>query len=194
VKLCLRFGLCFFFRNNSSFTFLKLLYRFRKCVGSSGFITGVDQDNDFEVSYPSGNKWTLNPAVLTRAEDTLSYFFTSNGSSYHLLNNHVDSPGISNENKNWDNFTNNNLMDIHHLNFDKSMDAKTTFEESDFVDICPDVEKVKLLQRGHGEWAEEMKQVQKTFFIVSLNSSMFIFFLIHKDTRKKRQNSKNISG
>ncbi len=131
-----------------------------KCIGSTGYITGIDQDNDFEVTYPSGNKWTLNPAVLTRAEDTLSYFFNSNGSSYYLLNNTADLSDTSQMHKN-SNFTNNNLMEINHLNYDNTvMDAKTTFEENDFVDVCPDIEKVKLLQRGHGEWAEEMKNVQ----------------------------------
>ena len=32
----------------------------------------------------------------------------------------------------------------------------TPFAVGDLVQICSDAEKIKLLQRGHGEWAEAM--------------------------------------
>ena len=38
-------------------------------LGNTGIITGVDSDHEFEVIYPSGNKWTFNPAVLTRVNE-----------------------------------------------------------------------------------------------------------------------------
>ena len=38
--------------------------------------------------------------------------------------------------------------------------AQTTqFAVGDLVQICSDVERIKVLQRGHGEWAEAMKPV-----------------------------------
>ena len=37
-----------------------------KSLGNTGVITRVDSDFDIEVTYPSGNKWTFNPAVLNR--------------------------------------------------------------------------------------------------------------------------------
>lgn len=40
-----------------------------ECLGNTGIITGIDNDRDFEVTFPSGNKWTFNPAVLTLAPD-----------------------------------------------------------------------------------------------------------------------------
>ena len=38
-----------------------------ECLGQTGVITSIDEDNDFEVTYPSGNRWTLNSALLTLA-------------------------------------------------------------------------------------------------------------------------------
>ena len=50
----------------------------------------------------------------------------------------------------------------------------TPFAVGDLVQICSDVERVKALQRGHGEWAEAMLPV-------STNSSC----LISNDIRVK---------
>jgi hypothetical protein len=38
-----------------------------ECLGQTGVVTSIDEDNDFEVTYPSGNRWTLNSALLTLA-------------------------------------------------------------------------------------------------------------------------------
>jgi len=37
------------------------------------------------------------------------------------------------------------------------------FTVGDLVQICGDIERVKLLQRGHGEWAEAMLPVSRVF-------------------------------
>ena len=37
-----------------------------ECLGQTGRVVGVDEDHDIVVSYPSGNRWTFNPAVLTK--------------------------------------------------------------------------------------------------------------------------------
>ena len=34
--------------------------------GQTGTVVGIDEDHDIVVSYASGNRWTFNPAVLTR--------------------------------------------------------------------------------------------------------------------------------
>ena len=37
-----------------------------ECLGQTGAVVGIDEDHDIVVSYPSGNRWTFNPAVLTK--------------------------------------------------------------------------------------------------------------------------------
>ena len=37
------------------------------------------------------------------------------------------------------------------------------FAVSDLVQICSDLERIKILQRGHGEWAEAMAPVSSDF-------------------------------
>lgn len=77
--------------------------------------TGIDEDHDIVVLYPSGNRWTFNPAVLTKVA--------------------VAPPSASaNENQ-------------------------QQFAVGDLVQICNDLERIKILQRGHGEWAEAMAPV-----------------------------------
>ena len=54
-----------------------------------GIVVKIDDDNDIVVSYPSGNRWTFNPAVLTKvlgqtqsnSSATTSANVTSNDSS-----------------------------------------------------------------------------------------------------------------
>uniref|UniRef100_H2YAP3 RING-type E3 ubiquitin transferase n=1 Tax=Ciona savignyi TaxID=51511 RepID=H2YAP3_CIOSA len=36
-------------------------------LGTTGTVCGIDEDHDIVVSYSSGNRWTFNPAVLTKA-------------------------------------------------------------------------------------------------------------------------------
>lgn len=46
-----------------------------------------------------------------------------------------------------------------------SVTPSAQFAVGDLVQICNDPEKIKLLQRGHGEWAEAMMPVFKLHFI-----------------------------
>nr|CAG4635323.1 EOG090X02DA [Artemia franciscana] len=82
-----------------------------ECLNNSGTVVGIDEDHDIVVSYPSGNRWTFNPAVLTKAT-------SSNTSACN--------------------------------------DSSSQFQVGDLVQVCNDQERIKLLQRGHGEWAEAM--------------------------------------
>ena len=43
-----------------------------ECLGQTGRVVGVDEDHDIVVSYPSGNRWTFNPAVLTKVTGPMS--------------------------------------------------------------------------------------------------------------------------
>ncbi|XP_054710060.1 E3 ubiquitin-protein ligase MIB1-like [Uloborus diversus] len=86
-----------------------------ECLGTTGTVVGIDEDSDIVVSYPSGNRWTFNPAVLTKVNTATS------ASSI---------PGDS--------------------------ATGQQFAVGDLVQICRDLERVKILQRGHGEWAEAM--------------------------------------
>uniref|UniRef100_A0A131YG45 RING-type E3 ubiquitin transferase n=1 Tax=Rhipicephalus appendiculatus TaxID=34631 RepID=A0A131YG45_RHIAP len=92
-----------------------------ECLGTTGTVIGVDEDHDIVVSYPSANRWTFNPAVLTRV-NTASTASTSAASG----------SGVG--------------------------DAASSqqFAVGDLVQICSDLERIKILQRGHGEWAEAM--------------------------------------
>ncbi|XP_011178209.2 E3 ubiquitin-protein ligase mind-bomb isoform X1 [Zeugodacus cucurbitae] len=78
-----------------------------ECLNNPGIVVGIDEDHDIVVAYNSGNRWTFNPAVLTK----------------------VSSPTT----------------------------APPEFQVGDIVKICSDVESIKMLQRGHGEWADAMQ-------------------------------------
>ncbi|XP_064626233.1 E3 ubiquitin-protein ligase MIB1-like [Lineus longissimus] len=87
-----------------------------ECLGTTGTVVGIDEDHDIVVSYPSGNRWTFNPAVLTKVNTS-----TSSGAS-------------------------------------ASSETSTTtqYAVGDLVQVNSDTERIKVLQRGHGEWAEAM--------------------------------------
>lgn len=40
-----------------------------ECLGTTGTVVGIDEDHDIVVTYPSGNRWTFNPAVLTKVRN-----------------------------------------------------------------------------------------------------------------------------
>lgn len=85
-----------------------------ECLGTTGTVVGIDEDHDIVVSYPSGNRWTFNPAVLTK----VAVAAPSGGAG--------------------------------------PSDTQQQFTVGDLVQICSDLERIKILQRGHGEWAEAM--------------------------------------
>lgn len=80
-----------------------------ECLSNTGTVVGIDEDHDIVVSYPSSNRWTFNPAVLTKVSSVAS-----------------------------------------------NADGSQQFAVGDFVKICSDIGRIKILQRGHGEWAEAM--------------------------------------
>lgn len=86
-----------------------------ECLGTTGAVVGIDEDHDIVVSYPSGNRWTFNPAVLTKVNSAPAAV-ASGGE------------GATNQ----------------------------QFAVGDLVQVCSDLERIKILQRGHGEWAEAM--------------------------------------
>jgi len=88
-----------------------------ECLGTTGTVVGIDEDHDIVVSYPSGNRWTFNPAVLTKVAVAAA----------------TGGPGPN--------------------------DTQQQFTVGDLVQICSDLERIKILQRGHGEWAEAMAPV-----------------------------------
>ncbi|XP_011485323.1 E3 ubiquitin-protein ligase MIB1 isoform X1 [Oryzias latipes] len=82
---------------------------------TTGTVCGIDEDHDIVVQYPSGNRWTFNPAVLTKANVVRSGEVAAGAEG-----------------------------------------GSSQFHVGDLVQICYDIDRIKLLQRGHGEWAEAM--------------------------------------
>lgn len=145
-------------------------------------ISGIDHDGDIEVSYPSGNKWTLNPAVLTLVTEDEHNNYEG---PYHLNNEddilHHDPHHLTSANNP---AFHSNLIDIRNNNLSSSFTSlqsvKTsysyamnqpvinhtvqTFEVNDLVQICSDLERIKMLQRGHGEFADPMLPVYNRSF------------------------------
>ena len=111
-------------------------------LGNTGILTGVDSDNDFEVTYPSGNMWTFNPSILTRVVD--------NSASNCAVS--LDSNSLSLA-------TNMGALKVSDAEAVAAYSEENDFRVGDIVQICSDNEKMKLIQKGHGEWAEAMQPV-----------------------------------
>lgn len=43
-----------------------------ECLATTGTVAEIDEDRDIVVSYPTGNRWTLNPAVLTKVRRAMA--------------------------------------------------------------------------------------------------------------------------
>nr|XP_022914465.1 E3 ubiquitin-protein ligase mind-bomb [Onthophagus taurus] len=84
-----------------------------ECLSTTGTVVGIDEDHDIVVAYNSGNRWTFNPAVLTK----------------------IAAPPVGE-------------------GFNET--PQQQFAVGDVVQICSDLERIKMLQRGHGEWADGM--------------------------------------
>lgn len=147
-----------------------------ECLGNTGVITGIDSDNDFEVTYPSGNKWTFNPAVLTLLADKEN---DSNDKTDIILDVQPSTSSSSSSSSASSNTNHplvlNNLLNVNSASCSRSLQNSTSidlytnnltnkpansngiiFNLNDLVEICADLDKIKTLQRGHGEWAEAM--------------------------------------
>ncbi|CAH1773055.1 unnamed protein product [Owenia fusiformis] len=90
-----------------------------ECLGTTGSVVGIDEDHDIVVSYPSANRWTFNPAVLTKVHTATATSSTASVSS-------------------------------------EPSSVQGQFVVGDLVQICNELERIKLQQRGHGEWTEAM--------------------------------------
>ncbi|XP_050526608.1 E3 ubiquitin-protein ligase MIB1-like [Daktulosphaira vitifoliae] len=85
-----------------------------------GSVVGVDEDHDIVVSYPSGNRWTFNAAVLTK-----------------VSSGNLASSGAA-------------------ASSDAASLTPATITVGSTVIVDADLQRVKTLQRGHGEWADAM--------------------------------------
>ena len=92
-----------------------------ECLSQNGTVVGFDEDQDVAVSYPSGNRWTFNPAVLTKVSGAIA----SQGAVA----------------------VNSNINEVVNT---------SQFAVGDLVTICSNIDQLKALQQGHGEWAEAM--------------------------------------
>ena len=104
-------------------------------MGNTGVVTGIDNDNDIEVTYSSGNKWTFNSAVLT-----LVFNESHNTESNRPTTSYKA-----------DNYNSNQI-----------------FQVGDVVQICSDNEKMKKIQKGHGEWADAINPVSYKINLLKL--------------------------
>lgn len=124
-----------------------------ECLNSSGTVVGIDEDHDIVVAYNSANRWTFNPAVLTKIRSATAASSASSPQGIvgeaaaaagqqplTQLSGQLQPPSQSQQPP----------------QPGQSQATPTQFAEGDFVKICSDVERIKLLQRGHGEWAEAM--------------------------------------
>lgn len=65
-----------------------------ECLGTTGTVVGIDEDHDVVVAYPSGNRWTFNPAVLTKVPNSnasISSNLNTNPNSVIARNSFSDS-------------------------------------------------------------------------------------------------------
>jgi E3 ubiquitin-protein ligase mind-bomb len=110
-------------------------------VGVVGTVVGVDEDHDIVVAYPNGNRWTFNPACLTRVSST------SGGSTPQLRHRSL---GRSSSGTPFT-FSSSRVGTLQEPERQAS-----NFVVGDLVQICGDMEMIKSLQRNHGEWADSM--------------------------------------
>jgi E3 ubiquitin-protein ligase mind-bomb len=145
-----------------------------ECLGTTGVVTSIDADGDIEAIYPSGNKWTFNPAVLslankptaTEAVNTsdlikLGQVIEVAPSSSRAGNNVNSRHTASMQNNDPIRNLNRQLIDLSLSNANQ----KVQFELNDLVEVTSDIERARLLQHGHGEWADAMIPVSLCSFI-----------------------------
>ena len=133
-----------------------------ECMGTTGTVVGIDEDRDVVVLYPSSNRWTFNPAVLTKIGSV-----SSSSVADSVLQPTPPAPSISAT----DTVSRNTFNDSHSSQSNLSAQlqslsptsnadvvaATTNFMVGDLVQICSDLERIKILQKGHGEWADAMR-------------------------------------
>ena len=108
-----------------------------ECLGTTGTVVGIDEDHDIVVSYPSGNRYLSCHNGLKRLVTICRFSFhrwTFNPTVLTKVSSPLPGGGEV------ENF-------------------QQQFAVGDLVQICSDLERIKILQRGHGEWAEAMAPV-----------------------------------
>jgi len=103
-----------------------------ECLGTTGHVQSLDEDHDVVVVFPSGNRWTLNPALLTRVDLTPEQQIAMQQQQTTVNIARTTAAAIANQ----------------------------ALKVNDMVQICSDLERMKIFQRGHGEWAEAMVPVR----------------------------------
>lgn len=130
-----------------------------ECLENTGKVVEIDEDHDIVVQYPSNNKWTFNPVVLKKVGHVSSPL-PPQGQNLFENRRDVRQPegtisvnedtGTSNVNLN--SISSQNILAMQY-NGEEDFD---TIRIGDLVQISNDVERVKILQKGHGEFAEAM--------------------------------------
>ncbi|CAG2162780.1 unnamed protein product, partial [Oppiella nova] len=118
-----------------------------ECLGTTGTVVGIDEDHDIVVLYPSTNKWTFNPAVLTRVGSN------TNG---HTNPNINIASGLSSSVSNGMVAGTSGTVALEGATASGGIASNIQFSVGDLVQICSDLERIRILQRGHGEFAEAM--------------------------------------
>jgi hypothetical protein len=113
-------------------------------------------------------RWTFNPAVLTKVDSTINTINLISTATTTVTNS-TSIPSSttnfeSNVNENLESSNNNNSSTTRQTANANLIVANTTSQQiqyhvNDYVQICADIERMKVLQRGHGEWAEAMLPV-----------------------------------
>uniref|UniRef100_A0A915KDU0 RING-type E3 ubiquitin transferase n=1 Tax=Romanomermis culicivorax TaxID=13658 RepID=A0A915KDU0_ROMCU len=126
-----------------------------ECLATTGTVAEIDEDQDIVVAYPTGNRWTLNPAVLTKMRPV-------------SCSPDISAPGTpslggsnSNHRRTVVNLPNDSINQItaapsNESNCTIGSSPISTFQVGEFVQICYDLERIQMLQKGHGEWTEAM--------------------------------------
>ncbi len=136
-----------------------------ECIGSTGIIIGFDKDFDAEVIYPSGNIWTLNPNVFTLTEPDYNQIDflnvdTSNTNKNSLKNQVFVKCQNSNPKINSQKLNSAIDSDRRRSSLDRvDCEKKIFYSINDLVEISTDLDRIKLLQKGHGEFCPAMISV-----------------------------------
>ena len=119
-----------------------------ECLNTSGNVVGIDEDHDIVVSYPSGNRSVIRKIFLN-----VSYEHRKDGmyglSSCRWTFNPAVLTKVPTASGSTVASTSNDNVNLSEQNF----------AVGDLVQICGDPEQIKILQRGHGEWADAMAPV-----------------------------------
>uniref|UniRef100_A0A914X811 RING-type E3 ubiquitin transferase n=1 Tax=Plectus sambesii TaxID=2011161 RepID=A0A914X811_9BILA len=128
-----------------------------ECLGATGVVAAIDEDHDVVVTYSSGNRWTFNPAVLTRV--VLSTTNETGVSRNTVGDSTGDRPvAVAAVAAAASVIAQSASAETRVASSSNQVRTRciSGFAVGDLVQICGDLERMKVLQRGHGEWADAM--------------------------------------